>query len=161
MVRWTPDFGRPDKVKPLDWKAPYQEDDDAGQATCVWGSVQGQGGNPVRHGSCRVNKWASWEGRGCPYPLAGRSLRPPRPSLTRRRLYSDIHVSAGRLRRSRIRATPPGDCVKKTRPAQQRTPQVDETVAAPARTTSPRVLALVASIRTGLPLNTSKCVCSR
>jgi hypothetical protein len=38
-VRWTPDFGRPDKVEPPGLEAPYQEDDDAGQATCVWGSV--------------------------------------------------------------------------------------------------------------------------
>ena len=38
-MRWTPDFGRPDKVEPPGFEAPYQEDDDAGQATCVWGSV--------------------------------------------------------------------------------------------------------------------------
>ena len=38
-VRWTPDFGRPDKVKPPGWEAPYQEDDDVGKATRVWGSV--------------------------------------------------------------------------------------------------------------------------
>ena len=39
LVRWTPDFGRPDKVKPPGWEAPYQEDDDVGKATRVWGSV--------------------------------------------------------------------------------------------------------------------------
>jgi hypothetical protein len=38
-VRWTPDFGRPDKVEPPGMEAPYQEYDDAGQATCVWGSI--------------------------------------------------------------------------------------------------------------------------
>lgn len=38
-LRWTPDFGRPDKVEPPGLEAPYQEYDDAGQATCVWGSV--------------------------------------------------------------------------------------------------------------------------
>ena len=30
-LRWTPDFGRPDKVEPPGLEAPYQEDDDAGQ----------------------------------------------------------------------------------------------------------------------------------
>ena len=39
FMRWTPDFGRPDKVKPPGWEAPYQEDDDVGKATRVWGSV--------------------------------------------------------------------------------------------------------------------------
>lgn len=38
-LRWTPDFGRFDKVEPPGLEAPYQEYDDAGQATCVWGSV--------------------------------------------------------------------------------------------------------------------------
>jgi hypothetical protein len=32
------DLGRPDKVEPPGLEAPYQEEDDAGQATCVWGS---------------------------------------------------------------------------------------------------------------------------
>ena len=41
----------------------------------------------------------SREGRGCPCPVAGRSLRPSGPSLSRRRLRFAIHGSAGRLRR--------------------------------------------------------------
>jgi hypothetical protein len=37
--------------------------------------------------------------RGCPCPIAGRSLRPSWAPLSRRRLRSGIHACAGRLRR--------------------------------------------------------------
>jgi hypothetical protein len=49
-VKWTPDFGRPDKVEPPGLAVPYQEDDDAGQATCVPSPVQGQGSPGGREG---------------------------------------------------------------------------------------------------------------
>ena len=96
----------------------------------------GHPANPVRHGGCRAGESASCVGRGCPCPLGGRSPRPSGPSLTRRRLRSDIHVSAGRLRRSRARATPPEESVEESSTAQQRTPLADKAVAASVRITS-------------------------
>ncbi len=45
-------------------------------------------------------------GLGCPRPIAGRSLRPSWPPLSRRRLRFAIHGSAGRLRRFLGRGQP-------------------------------------------------------
>jgi hypothetical protein len=42
-LRWTPDFGRPDKVELPGWEAPYQEQDDGWEATSVWGPIPGSG----------------------------------------------------------------------------------------------------------------------
>jgi hypothetical protein len=41
-----------------------------------------------------------------PYRLAGRSLRPSRPSLTRMCLRSGLHASAGHIRRLNGRGSP-------------------------------------------------------
>ena len=49
-VRWTPDFGRPDKVELPGWEAPYQEQDDGRKATSIWGSLQGEGGTSGSQG---------------------------------------------------------------------------------------------------------------
>jgi len=49
--------------------------------------------------SGRARHAAMWVARGCPCPIAGRSLRPSRPPLSRRRLRFGIHACAGRLRR--------------------------------------------------------------
>jgi len=38
-LRWTPDFGRPDKVELPEWEAPYQEQDDGREATSIRGGV--------------------------------------------------------------------------------------------------------------------------
>ena len=38
-LRWTPDFGRPDKVELLGWEAPYQEQDDGREATSIRGGI--------------------------------------------------------------------------------------------------------------------------
>jgi hypothetical protein len=38
-VRWTPDFGRPDKVELPGWEAPYQEQDDGWEATSIRGGI--------------------------------------------------------------------------------------------------------------------------
>jgi len=46
-----------------------------------------------------VSEGARRIGRGCPRPVAGRSLRPSGPPLSRRWLRSAIHGSAGHLRR--------------------------------------------------------------
>jgi hypothetical protein len=43
-VRWTPIFGRPDKVEFPGWEAPYQEQDDGWEATSVWTGFQGENG---------------------------------------------------------------------------------------------------------------------
>ena len=43
-MRWTPIFGRPDKVKLPGWEAPYQEQDDGREAASVWRGLQGEGG---------------------------------------------------------------------------------------------------------------------
>ena len=43
-MRWTPIFGRPDKVELPGWEAPYQEQDDGREAASIWGSLQGEGG---------------------------------------------------------------------------------------------------------------------
>ena len=39
LLRWTPDFGRPDKVELPGWEAPYQEQDDGREATSIRGGV--------------------------------------------------------------------------------------------------------------------------
>ena len=41
-VRWTPVFGRLDKVELRGWEAPYQEQDDGWEATSIRGSPQCQ-----------------------------------------------------------------------------------------------------------------------
>ena len=43
-LRWTPIFGRPDKVEFPGWEAPYQEQDDGWEATSVWTGFQGESG---------------------------------------------------------------------------------------------------------------------
>ena len=55
---------------------------------------EGQDANPVRHGCCRLVESAFCVGRGCPCPLAGRSLRPSRPPFTACPLRSGIHACA-------------------------------------------------------------------
>jgi hypothetical protein len=49
-VRWTLDFGRPDKVEFSGREAPYQEQDDGREAASIWGSLQGEGGVGGRQG---------------------------------------------------------------------------------------------------------------
>jgi hypothetical protein len=52
--RWTPFFARPDKVTFPGWEAPHPEQEHGWKATSVWGPVQGQGSNPVRHDTCSL-----------------------------------------------------------------------------------------------------------
>ena len=40
-LRWTPIFGRLDKVELRGWEAPYQEQDDGREAAGIWGGIQG------------------------------------------------------------------------------------------------------------------------
>jgi site-specific recombinase XerD len=49
-VRWTPVFGRLDKVELRGWEAPYQEQDDGWEATSIWAGIQGEGGSGGRQG---------------------------------------------------------------------------------------------------------------
>jgi hypothetical protein len=42
-MRWTPIFGRPDKVELPGREAPYQEQDDGREAASIWGGIQGEG----------------------------------------------------------------------------------------------------------------------
>ena len=49
-MRWTPVFGRLDKVELHGWEAPYQEQDDGREAASIWGSLQGKGGVSGRQG---------------------------------------------------------------------------------------------------------------
>ena len=49
-LRWTLDFGRPDKVEFSGREAPYQEQDDGREAASIWGSLQGEGGFGSRQG---------------------------------------------------------------------------------------------------------------
>jgi recombinational DNA repair ATPase RecF len=39
VVRWTPDFGRLDKVEFPCREAPYQEQDDGREAASIWGGI--------------------------------------------------------------------------------------------------------------------------
>ena len=52
------------------------------------------------------NQLTSSVGRGCPYPVAGRSLRPSWAALTRTWPRSAIHGSACQLRRLRGMGNP-------------------------------------------------------
>jgi len=49
-LRWTPVFGRLDKVELRGWEAPYQEQDDGREATSIWSGIQGEGGFGGRQG---------------------------------------------------------------------------------------------------------------
>jgi hypothetical protein len=39
-MRWTPVFGRLDKVELREWEAPYQKHHDGREATCIWAGIQ-------------------------------------------------------------------------------------------------------------------------